>query len=167
LKLIITIFIFTTTLLAMNNNFDLGMQYLLGNGKVIDKNKAMYYLTKAQQEGDAEATYNLALMYYTGDGIKQDIKKAAELLDEAASKKFIKAIQNVGRVYMQLLNFEKAIYWLIKNAQNGDNQANYFLAELYIAQGNLKMAKIYTEKAMGYGIKDAKNLWKEHKLFNY
>ena len=37
-----------------------------------DKVKAVYWFTKAAEQGDAEAQYNLGVMYNKGEGIAQD-----------------------------------------------------------------------------------------------
>jgi TPR repeat protein len=109
---------------------DLGMMYLVGVNVTKDYDKASKWLECASDKGKAEASYNLALMYYNGDGVKQDIKKAAQLLEKAAKAGHASAKKNVGRVYMQLLDFKKARYWLEKNVQEGDEQAATLLKEI-------------------------------------
>jgi TPR repeat protein len=113
--------------------FDLGMIYLMGENVTKDLTKAVHYLEIASKKGDSEATYNLALMYYNGDGVKQDIKKAASLLEVAAKSGHLKAKNNVGRVYMQLLDFKKAKYWLEENVKDGDKSAAALLKEIEAA----------------------------------
>jgi TPR repeat protein len=110
--------------------FDLGMMYLAGEHVKKDTKKAFHYLSIAADKGNVEAKYNLAYMYYNGDGVKQDVNKAASLLEEAAKAGHIRAKQNVGRIYLQAFNFKKAKYWLQKNAQEGDVQAQTLLDEI-------------------------------------
>lgn len=114
--------------------FDLGMFYLTGHNVEQNFKKAVKYLQIASDQGENEATYNLALMYYKGDGVKQNIQKAATLLEKAAKAGHFKAKQNVGRVYMQLLNFKKANYWLGENVKDGDTQAAALLKEIKATQ---------------------------------
>lgn len=147
--------------------FDLGMEYLLGEGVQQDKQKAFKYLDEAAQDGNVEAIYNLALMYYIGDGVAQNIPMAAKLLDRVARNGYKSAIQNVGRIYMQIFKFDKALYWLKINAKNGDIKANYLLAEIYVQKEDFKKAKLYARQAIKSDDKDAKLLWKDYKLFNY
>ncbi len=113
--------------------FDLGMLYLRGENIPKDLKKAASWLEIAANKDNKEAQYNLALMYYHGDGVKQDIKKSAELLDKAARNGYPAAKANVGRVYMQLLDFKKAKYWLSKNVKDGDAQAADLLKEIEAA----------------------------------
>ncbi len=148
-----------------NDDFKKGMNYLLGIKK--DKIQAFYYLKKASQNNHAEASYNLALMYYMGDGIDQNISMCAKLLESSAKDGYKKSIDNVGRIYMQLLKFDKAIEWLKINAKNGDIEANYLLAEIYVEKGIFKDAKTNAKVAIDNGNLDAKNLWDSYNLSKY
>lgn len=147
--------------------FDKGMAYLLGNGVTQSKEKAFELLTKASKQGSCEAQYNLALMYYMGDGVEQNISKAAELLERSAQKGYLKAVDNVGRVYMQLLKLDKALPWLEKNTKNGDTEANYLLAEIYVEKEDFHQAKKYAKKAIEEGSLAAKDLWDTYNLSSY
>jgi TPR repeat protein len=114
--------------------FDLGMMYLSGSNVKKDMQKAAKYLQIAADKGNSEAQYNLALMYYNGDGVKQDLKKAALLLEDAANNGHQGAKRNVGRVYMQVLDFKKAKYWLTQNLKDGDPEAATLLQEIEAAK---------------------------------
>jgi TPR repeat protein len=48
--------------------------------------RAVEYLEKGALSGDAEAIFHLALMYWEGQGVKSDIKKAKELIGSAKLK---------------------------------------------------------------------------------
>ena len=150
-----------------DNDFKKGMNYLFGVGIKKDKTQAFYYLDKASKNNHAEASYNLALMYYMGDGIDQNISMSAKLLDSSAKAGYEKSIANVGRIYMQLLKFDKAIKWLKINAKNGDIQANYLLAEIYVEKGEFKNAKINAKIAIDNDNLNAKNLWDTYNLSKY
>jgi len=149
------------------DDFKKGMKYLFGVNIEKNKAEAFYYLDKASKNNHAEATFNLALMYYIGDGIDQNISMSAKLLESSAESGYKKAIDNVGRVYMQLLKFDKAIQWLKVNVKNGDIQANYLLSEIYVENEDFKNAKINAKIAIDNGNLDAKNLWDTYKLSNY
>jgi TPR repeat protein len=129
--------------------------------------KAFEILTKEAKSGDIVAKYNLALMYYMGDGTEQNISKTALLLEDAAKHNYKKAIDNIGRIYMQLLKFDKAIPWLQKNIENGDIEALYLLSEIYIEKGEFKKAKKLVKKAIKFGNNEAKKLWDEYNLEKY
>ena len=129
--------------------------------------KAFKLLKKASDKGDINAKYNLALMYYRGDGTKQDIKKSLELLEVAAKNGHKQALQNIGRVYMQIIKFDKASYWLKKNAENGDKNAYYLLAQIYCSQEKFALAKKWANKSIKSGNLDSKLLYEECHLDKY
>ncbi len=168
MKLLVTLFLIISIGYANGeNDFKKGMNYLLGIDVKQDKTKAFEYLSKASDSNHSEASYNLALMYYLGDGVEQNVSMSAKLLDASAKAGYKKAIDNVGKIYMQLLKFDKAIEWLKVNAKDGDTQANYLLAEIYTQKDDLKDAKIYAKKAIDNGNLDAIKLWDDYNLSNY
>jgi len=132
-----------------------------------DYPRAFKLLQKASDKGDINAKYNLALMYYRGDGTKQDIKKSLGLLEVAASHGNKKALQNIGRIYMQAIKFDKAAYWLEKNAAHGDENAYYLLAQIYCSQEKFSLAKKWAKKSMKSGNEESKLLYKEYQLDKY
>jgi TPR repeat protein len=160
-----TLVFFSVTISYANANDDLkkGLDYLSKQ----DKSKAFYYLEKASKDNNAEASYNLALMYYMGDGVDQNVSMSAKLLESASNQGYEDAINNVGKIYMQLLKFDKAIKWLTINAEHGDIQANYLLAEIYIQKEDFKNAKINAKIAIDHGILEAKDLWNDYNLSKY
>ena len=129
--------------------------------------KAFTILNTKAKQGNINATYNLSLMYYNGYGVEQNISKAAELLERAAKAGHKKAVQNVGRIYMQTMNFKKAAQWLKQNAKEGDTQAYYLLSEIYVTQNKFKEAKKWAKKAIKAGNPKAALLYKEYNLQNY
>ena len=151
-----------------SEKFMKGMEYLLGSQSVKqDKKKAFMYLSDAAKEGDAAAEYNLALMYYLGDGVDQNLSVSLELLEKSAEKGYRLSIENIGRIYMMQYQFDKAIKWLKINTQAGDAQANYFLAEIYVQKEDFKNAKLYAKKAIESGVVEAEALYKEYNLSKY
>jgi len=106
--------------------YDLAMKYLAEQ----NYEAALKPLTRAAEDNISNAQYNLALMYYQGDGVKRDIKKSAQWLEKAATNGHKKAIANIGRIYMQLMDFKKARHWMQINAKNGDREAEMLLKEI-------------------------------------
>ena len=94
------------------------------------------YQPKANQ-GDADAQFNLALLYYTGVGIPQDRRYAIYWYTKAAEQGHVNAQYNLGKLYMYGYGEEvrqdpkKAVYWLTKASQQGLVQAQYGLGHLY------------------------------------
>ncbi len=170
MKEFIMILLLISTLYAGEGSekFEKGMEYLLGSQSVKqDKVKAFEYLSDAAKEGDAAAEYNLALMYYLGDGVDQNLSASLALLEKSAEKGYRLSIENIGRIYMMQYQFDKAIKWLKINVQAGDARANYFLAEIYLQKEDFKSAKLYAKKAMQSGIVEAEALYKENNLSKY
>ena len=128
-KILLLSIVLTFSLFAKENSvaqYDLAMKYLSQK----NYKAAFGHLQTAAENNISNAQYNLALMYYQGDGVKQDIKKSAMWLEKAAKNGHKGAVTNVGRIYMQLMNFKKARYWLQKNADNGDKEAVILLKEM-------------------------------------
>jgi TPR repeat protein len=61
-----------------------------------DDGKAVELYTKAAEQGDADAQYNLAYMYQHGRGVAQDYGKAVELYTKAADQKHADAQCQLG-----------------------------------------------------------------------
>jgi len=49
--------------------------------------------------GEARGCYNLGLMYYKGEGVRQDKVKAAELYTKACHGDYLPACNNLGLMY--------------------------------------------------------------------
>jgi len=147
--------------------YDLGMFYLKGNNVKQDYKKAATWLDSSSNLGNTDARFNLALMYYKGEGVDENTTKSAELLDSAATNGHILAKQNIGRLYMRLLKFDKAIAWLTLNAKDGDIEAFYLLAEIYVSKEELKEAAYWADRAMAQHNLKAKELWDKYNLEDY
>lgn len=73
---------------AKNN---LAICYNSGYGTSRDMEKAIYWYTKAANDGNVHAMSNLAYCYYYGNGVDKDHKKALYYFEQAASKGLDKA----------------------------------------------------------------------------
>ncbi|MDQ7046058.1 MAG: tetratricopeptide repeat protein [Sulfurimonas sp.] len=54
---------------------------------------------KACKDGSMHGCISLATLYYTGDGVKQNAKKAKKLFEKGCKKKYVKACYNLGTLY--------------------------------------------------------------------
>ena len=102
-----------------------------------NKQKAIEYYTKSAEKGLAEAQYELATFYYSGDGIYKDYHKAFELTLKAAMQGHYLAQFHAGDSYYNgygvKKNYTDAFYWL-KNAVVGISdlgKPHYLLAECF------------------------------------
>jgi hypothetical protein len=58
--------------------------YYDGIGARKNRIRARELFDRAGEYGDAQAQYNLGMMYYAGDGVPQDYSVAAQWLEKAA-----------------------------------------------------------------------------------
>ncbi len=70
----------------MDAQYKLGHSYRVGRGVDVDLAKALYWYTKAAEQGDAVAQYNVAIMYATSQGTKRNMGKAFEWYRKAANQ---------------------------------------------------------------------------------
>ena len=88
-----------------------------------DERKAFEYYTKGSELGNANCQHNLANMYLLGNGVKKNIKKAAELCRKSAEQGYKLAQFALARAYERGLfgetDFDKMIEWGETAAENG------------------------------------------------
>lgn len=95
--------------------------------------RAVYWYTKAAEQGYADAQYQLGLCYYEGRGVKQNYKKAVEWWLKAAEQNHSSSQDRLSNCYASgqgvQQSWEKSQYWSrreIDTRLNGyDNQVDY------------------------------------------
>ena len=97
--------------------------------------------TTPYKQGYALAQHQLALMYHTGKGVKQDIKKAAKWYQRAAEQGLAESQFSLGLLY-QMGNevnqdFKEAEKWYQEAAEQGFARAQNNLAEMCEASGEV------------------------------
>ncbi len=84
--------------------------------------------------GDAEAQYNLGVLYDEGACLKQDLGIAAEWYHKAAEQGFVDAQANLGMMYYHGQGVDrdhgKAAHWLERAASSGDSEASDLLQRI-------------------------------------
>ena len=128
--------------------FQLGIQHLTGNEKVMDTSKASKLLLNAAQQDHARAQYQLGIMYEKAIGFERDLKKAREWYQKAANAGLPEAqdalsglsiSENEQRIVLiktpekdddpldsQLIDKKSdPINFFISKAKNGDRAAQY------------------------------------------
>jgi TPR repeat protein len=75
---------------------------MYANGLGVQKNaaSAVQWYSKAAQQGDASAQYNLGLMYANGQGVSKDYAIAAKWYRKAAEQGLPEAMFNLGVAYL-------------------------------------------------------------------
>jgi len=131
---------------------DLGMLYWTDIGELGDFELAVFWSKMSAEQGNGDAQFNLSLIY----SINKDAKKAFFWGLKAAEKGVIQAYHNVSRWYKEgegvSQNYEKALFWLKKRAEEDDNPSiQYDLAMMYFngqgAQQNVELGFLWMEKA--------------------
>ena len=91
---------------------------------------------RATNEGNAEAMFNLGLLYANGQGVTQDYVRACEWYEKAAEKGFPSAMGNLGVLYHNgqgvAQDYGKAREWYEKAADKGEPRAKAQLEQLPI-----------------------------------
>jgi TPR repeat protein len=87
------------------------------------------------EKGDANAEYNLGLLYAKGQGVPQDYKQAVEWYRKAAVQGVAAAQFNLGVIYANgqgvPVNPEEAAKWFTMASQKGVSAAETSLGDLY------------------------------------
>lgn len=114
-------------------------------------NKSFYWLNRAHEDGDKDATADLASYYAKGLGTPKNIKKAHELYAETANNGDPYAMYNIGLGYFKgqegyPKDFAKSLPWLKKSAAKGIPCADHDLGLIYKTGGNGVKANSETAK---------------------
>ena len=104
-----------------------------------DKGRLSTYIaetTKAADNGDAVAQFNLAHIYARGFGVSQDRIKALRLFSKSAEQGLPRAQNYLGLAYIEARdgvskNHTEAARWIRTSAEQGDAEGAYLLAGLY------------------------------------
>jgi TPR repeat protein len=84
--------------------------------------------------GDAEAQFNLGVMYDEGAGIDQDLVAAASWYRKAADQGFMDAQTNLGMMYYEgqgmPRDYAEAAKWFKRAASQGDQEAASYLKRI-------------------------------------
>lgn len=106
------------------------------------------------EQGDAEAQYDLGLIYSKGTGVGQDYRKAEAFFAKAAESGHGEAQYQLACLYNAGLGVEqdrpKAHSLFVAAADHGSAEAQYFLARMY-AKGKGLVKKNYRKAAYWYG----------------
>jgi TPR repeat protein len=84
--------------------------------------------------GDAEAQFNLGVLYDEGAGVERDLATAADWYRKAATQGFIDAQTNLGIMYYHGLGVDRdhelAAHWFRLAADQGDAEAGEYLQRI-------------------------------------
>lgn len=90
---------------------------------------------KAAEKGDADAMFNMGVMYHNGQGVQQDYREAMHWFRKAADKGVAEAMFGVGAIYHNgrgvLQDSRQAMNWFRKAGKRGHPGAMFNLASMY------------------------------------
>lgn len=130
----------------------LGDMYAEGNGVAKNEKKALDYYKKAAKKDNLEGVFKLGNAYYYGIGTKEKKSKGWDLLEKAADKGYMPAEKKVAQIFYAndgyiYQNYEKAVRYFEKAANNGDMESQKKVGNFYLYGDHV--AKDY-EKAFHY-----------------
>ncbi len=135
-------------------------QYALAENFLSSKHSAnnklgLIWLNKAAANNNPRALTKLGEFYLSGKGVKQDIPKGLELLQHAAQANFAPAMLQLGDYVLAQNEFNKAIEWYNKAAQQVNADAYLRLAHAYLQDKSpvydVKAGFLWTLKAAENG----------------
>ncbi|HEY8035184.1 MAG TPA: tetratricopeptide repeat protein [Methylobacter sp.] len=97
--------------------------------------KALPLYLQLANQGNADAQFNVGLIYANGQGIAKDDKQAVDWFSKAANQGHREAQTKLGFMYATgkgvEQNYNSAVYWCYKAAEQGDVIAQYNLGQMY------------------------------------
>jgi hypothetical protein len=138
--------------------------YYFGDGVPKDYKEAVKWYTKAAEQGDKSAQFELGKMYYFGsdvfEGVPQDNKEAVKWFTKASEQGNASAQLELGEMYCDGMNYDgegvpqdynEAYKWALLAEMNGENSTTlkerlaHKMTPTQIAEAN-KVAREFTEK---------------------
>ena len=151
-----------TTSQSSNNGADNQAVAEYENGNYVEAAKDFREMA---EQGDVLAQYYLGAMYYQGQGLTHDYRKAAVWLTKAANQGHLDAQYQLGRMYYIGRGFSrdraKAAVWYRKAAEQGNAGAQSDLGAMYLygegVRKDFKQAAKWYRKAAEQGSEFALN----------
>jgi TPR repeat protein len=88
-----------------------------------DEKIAQIWLRHALESGDADARYNVGLLYLYGQGLDVNVAEAKFWFEIAAKQGHMEASTNLGVIYAQNGDFKSAEKWFRQAVELGDEMA--------------------------------------------
>ncbi len=88
-----------------------------------DEKIAQIWLRHALESGDADARFNVGLLFLYGQGLDINVAEAKFWFEIAAEKGHMEAMTNLGSLYAQNGDLESAEKWFRRASELGDEMA--------------------------------------------
>jgi len=134
-------------------------------GSLLEEKKdyasAATWYKKAAELGFSQGQHNLAELYIHGLGVEKDSTIALDLFKMAAEKGLTRAQNRIGVIFDEQKNYEEAIKWFEKAANEGYdwaqyNLGNYYLYGISVRKDKLKACEWFSKAAL-QGLKEAQD----------
>lgn len=130
-----------------------------------DGGQSFSELKQQAESGDVKAQFGIAMRYYSGDGVTQNLVESRKWFLKAAEQGDAGAQYMLSFLYRAEKDYTNAVKWALKAAKQGDAQAQYFAGELYFrgegVSENVEEAFKWLSKSAKQGNKDAKEFLKK------
>jgi uncharacterized protein len=148
------IFLFSGAVFAENGKTDTDKtQHFLGIDRYMSKDYADAFnlYKKAADQGDANAQFNLGVMYFEGKGVPQNYVEAFNLFKKAAAQGNSYAQYNLGVGYSKgrgvPINYKKAYVWYILASAKGHEKAKHNISVIEPKMAPQQIAEAQKEAA--------------------
>ncbi|CAM2883439.1 tetratricopeptide repeat protein [Legionella worsleiensis] len=125
-----------------------------------NKKLGLIWLSKSANGDNPKALTKLGSIYLAGKLVPQDVPKAIELLNKAASLNFVPAMLELGNAALEQKEYDQALAWFNKAASQHNSAAYLHLAHAYLQEKSPiydpKNGFLWTLKAAQDGSVEAK-----------
>ena len=133
------------------------------------------YLHIVEKEESVEAMYNIANMYYLGQGVLKDYKIAYDWYKRGADKGDALSMYNISLLYERGEGVRQddrdSFKWCEKAAKSGLPLGMYKLGLMYIlgygTSQDMSQAKYWVNLSYENGISQAKITWEQNQLWKF
>jgi TPR repeat protein len=123
--------------------------------KQSDIENAVKIIKPLADQGDPTAQYDLAMIYEYGEPSSDAANTYVDYCHKAAEQNFAPAERCLGLYHYETdHNYNMAFYWIKKSAEQGDSQAQTWLATFYDMAGDEVKAAQWNAKAAAQGDPD-------------
>lgn len=112
--------------------------------------KAFKYYLKGDELGDLGCTLNAGYCFYCGQGVKRNLGKAIEYYSKCVDGGYAVGASNLGMLYLERNDLERAKEYLLKAIAMGDKSAAVDIANIYNKEGNFIDAKYFYEMVLNF-----------------
>lgn len=115
--------------------------------------KAIAAFERASEKGSAQAQRRLGFMYYHGEGVAQDNKRAVTMFESAAKAGDAESARNLGTMYEYGMSVEQsdalAAAWYLTAAELGEPNSQFAVSVMYykgqgVTRDRIEAAKWWT-----------------------